>query len=318
FALGGHSLLAMRLISRVRSVLGVEVAIRVLFEAPRVEALARRLGEGGPASRDYETILPIRSSGGLRPLFCIHHAGGFSWPYARLVPHITAEHPIYGLQARNLMQPEMLPQTVEEMAADYLSAIREIQPVGPYNLVGWSYGGLVAHAMATQLQSMGEEVALLALLDTYPGDCQQASPEGASEAEQRADLAGAMDAAIGKMLEASRDTGHDLSKLEAHHHAAIMDALGNNARLMRTFQPQRLRGDLTLFVAMQGEFKAPRAAWRAYVEGEVIIHRIDCAHDNMMDPFAAEQIGRTLSGALARQRMNLELGAKGGKIGESL
>ena len=54
------------------------------------------------------------------------------------------------------------------MAEDYVSIIRKIQPTGPYNLLGWSFGGLVAHAIATQLQDMGEEVALLALLDSYP------------------------------------------------------------------------------------------------------------------------------------------------------
>ena len=56
------------------------------------------------------------------------------------------------------------------MAADYLDLIRKIQPSGPYNLLGWSFGGLVAHAIATKLQAAGEEVALLALLDSYPCD----------------------------------------------------------------------------------------------------------------------------------------------------
>jgi thioesterase domain-containing protein len=57
---------------------------------------------------------------------------------------------------------------IEEMALDYLSRIREIQPSGPYRLLGWSFGGLVAHAMATRLQDQGEEVDLLVLLDAYP------------------------------------------------------------------------------------------------------------------------------------------------------
>src|SRR5260370_16768965 len=66
----------------------------------------------------------------------------------------------------------MLPNSIEEVALDYLSLIREVQPRGPYNLLGWSFGGLVAHAIATHLQSTDEKVGLLALLDSYPSNCE--------------------------------------------------------------------------------------------------------------------------------------------------
>ena len=71
------------------------------------------------------------------------------------------------MQARSLLERDALPESLEDVAADYLRLIREIQPARPYSLLGWSFGGLVA-AIATQLQAMGEEVSILALLDSYP------------------------------------------------------------------------------------------------------------------------------------------------------
>src|SRR5690606_387828 len=136
FELGGHSLLAARLVSQVQAAFGVKVAIRTLYAAPTVAALAKALGEGAIARQyAFETVLPLRETGSRNPVFCVHAAGGLSWRYAEFLRHLPTDCPLYGIQSSGFLETG-LPESVEEMAAAYVGAIREIQPEGPYRLIG--------------------------------------------------------------------------------------------------------------------------------------------------------------------------------------
>jgi thioesterase domain-containing protein len=160
----------------------------------------------------------------------------------------------------------------------------------------------VAHAIATELQSMDEEVALLALLDSYPSGRDNSLHGNNRERTEEVLFAGVADPTVRNMLDILRREGHNLTTLQEHHYEAITDAFNNNTRLMRKFVPQRFRGDVSLFVATEGRPTPPSDIWRPYVGGHTKVHRIDCGHDNMMDPAPAAKIGNVLASEIDRQR----------------
>jgi len=299
FALGGHSLLAMTLASRIRAAFGRDVAIRTLFEAPTVEALARHLADSGPVRSDFDVLLPLRIEGNLPALFCIHPAVGVSWPYSRLIPHIPAGHPIYGLQTR--IQPELFPATLEDMAADYLAVIRNVQPHGPYNLLGWSFGGIVAYAIATELERCGERVELLALLDSYPSFREQLATGG----DAAPDLAAVTFVdPLQRMLRTLRDEGYAFAADDENQFEALEAAYENSAGCLRHFVPRRYGGDVLLFAAVEGAVDPPVDSWRPYVGGRLDVCQIECRHELMLDPDPAGRIGRVLAAELNRRKIS--------------
>ncbi|NEP14132.1 MAG: SDR family NAD(P)-dependent oxidoreductase [Symploca sp. SIO2C1] len=165
FDLGGHSLLVARLINKIEQEFGKSLPLSSLFQSPTVEQLATILRQDSVAS--FSPLFPINSQGSKVPIFCIHPSGGTAFCYFELAQQLGAEQPFYGLQALGLEKGQTPLTRVEDMANLYLSAIREVQPNGPYILLGWSFGGVVALQMASELISQGQQIAFLGLLDTH-------------------------------------------------------------------------------------------------------------------------------------------------------
>ncbi|MEB4211548.1 non-ribosomal peptide synthetase, partial [Mycobacterium sp. 94-17] len=278
FDLGGDSISAMRLISAINAELAAELAVRDLFDAPTVRELSQRLPT---ASADADDVVPVQilRRGRGAPLFCIHPAGGVSWPYQALGHQLDC--PIFGIQQTG-REPNAEPRSVSELAQDYAARIRAAYPAGPYHLLGWSFGGVIAHEVAIELQRRGGVVGRLILLDAQPG------------IDARAHTAPPIDEQLAKLL---AESGAADTPGRQRLFDLLMANLHDNIERYRVHEPRLFEGDISVFAAVRdrGDRGALLARWWApYASGEVGTYAVDCTHDEMLSAASAHMYGDQL------------------------
>ncbi len=292
FDLGGSSLLGARLTTRMRDVLAVEVPPHLLLEATTVAALARHLapavdGGNGPtaatAASRHPCLAELHAGGRGKPLFLVHPAGGHLYWFRDLAAILGEERPVLGLRARGLAPGEEPLASVEAMADLYLAAVREASPTGPYLLGGASMGGMVAYELAQRLRAAGEEVALLALFDTYgPGEVPAPGPAG--------------DGRPG-------DNGHGPreSALDPAEERRVTAVLRASTAAMRAYRPRPYAGRLVFFRAAErrpGEPVRPEEAWVDLAGDGAEVHVVPGDHASMHQRPQVDTLARRLRPSL--------------------
>jgi enterobactin synthetase component F len=301
FELGGDSLLAMRLTSRISAVLGVEAGLRALFKAPTPAELAAAL-DGSRGGDALDVLLSLRRHGSRPPLFCVYPGFGLAWVYAGLLSYLDQDQPVYGIQALGIGDRASLPDSFGEMIRAYVAEIRSVRPAGPYHLLGWSSGGLLAHAIAGELERAGDRVGVLAMLDSRPKPgSDPASPDGDLAAIVRSGLAAdpSYQEFLARMREGLREVYEPVAALDDAEFSAVMLAGVNSLRLMPPPSGTH-RGDLLYFAASDGEPSVPDA-WAPYVGGRIDICHVASDHGAMLGPPALAVIGPALKLVLARE-----------------
>jgi acyl transferase domain-containing protein/thioesterase domain-containing protein/acyl carrier protein len=170
FDLGGHSLIAVRMFSKIKKTYEQDLNLSTLFEARTIRQLAALIRKAGtsivPEVAPSSAVVAIRREGSRLPLFVVSGVGGHVIAFNGVTRYLGEDQPVFALQPQGLDGRAPFLTRVEDMAAYYVRALREVQPHGPYCLAGYSFGGFVVFEMAQQLHAAGETVSLLGLLDT--------------------------------------------------------------------------------------------------------------------------------------------------------
>ena len=177
FELGGHSLSATRLIARLRSAFQMDIPLKSIFLQPTIAEMSKHiLYDGRTRTYRYRSeiprwnrLLPAQPKGSRNPLFVV---AGYMNPddtlllLSRIFPHLGLDQPVFGFQPRWLDGHSEKYASVEEVAREFVTELRDFRPEGPYLLGGDCVGGIVALEMARELSRQGQEVGLLVMFDT--------------------------------------------------------------------------------------------------------------------------------------------------------
>lgn len=161
FDLGGHSLLTLKIIDRAARA-GIRITPDQFFQRQTVAELAAVVDLQAVSD---DTLITLRGSGTKPPIYFVHSTPGDLFGYMTLIHALGPDQPCYGFQSLGLTHKEQAHSSIEEMAAHYVSRLREFQPQGPYLLAGWCYGGIVSFEMARILREQGETPPVVALIE---------------------------------------------------------------------------------------------------------------------------------------------------------
>ncbi|MDD5462574.1 MAG: amino acid adenylation domain-containing protein [Methylococcales bacterium] len=279
FELGGHSLLAVQMIVEINKLFSTDLPLGAFYQSPTIAELGTIISSGNQHTSWY-SLIPVQTQGSRPPLFVIHTAIG------DLPMHLGKDQPLYflryGMAAKTSNYPLHLP-LLEDLAAHYTMELQQKQPCGPYYLMGFSFGGVVAYEMARQLALHGHRVNYVGLLDTdLTKEIQPQSYYHLIIKFLRLSPNQFLSLVKNKInsLRTPKDNGTDFWPHK--------DSIGANVACRSSYRAKVYNGRVTLFQASErGSMFVnpipPEKAWRELLGDRLEVQQISGGHTDMCD-----------------------------------
>lgn len=299
FDLGGHSLLAVKLMTLIEKKFKKHIPMNALFQNPTLKSQADLL-RTNIVIEPNKVIVPIQASGDRNPLFCIHPIGGSVFCYMTLSKHLGNQQPLYGLQQPVFNEPN--PDLwIENLAKHYIKAMQTIQPTGPYQVLGWSFGGILAYEIATQLKNHDQEVSSLTLIDSFlPNSTNLTqiiddneltlfwvkdlySSMGKSFTDQSVKLKGLdHQEQLEFICKKINQDGLFPIEIALTYLESILSVFKKNIEGLINYHPKPYEGDIAIYYAdkTENDFEKIQMInhWTHLISGNVKLHKVACSH----------------------------------------
>ncbi len=304
-SLGVDSLGAIGMTGGLAGWLNRDLPASLMWDYASIDALAEGLTDRKAPER--VGVVNLQPFGDRPPIFFFPGLGGHPVTFATLAEHLGPNQPCFGLTVPGLDGKTKPLTRVEDITAAMLQNVRLVQPQGPYQFVGYSFGGLLAYEAAQQLTAAGETVSLLAIYDTFTPDGRKSRP-----AWQRLILHLYLLIARPGRLQYLRDRvkrRQTLAEAEADPIEPIPKAgstvdtklIGKlNARAAAIYRPRPYPGSVVLFRATERAIHNifykidPSSGWGKLTEGRVQVIHLPGTHLSILSsrntPAVADQL----------------------------
>ncbi len=278
FQLGGHSLLVVSLLARIQEQFGRSIPLAAVLTHPTIEGLAALLRANAQAG-DHQVLVPLGPATDKPNLFLLPGAGGSVAYLLPLARDLAARWRCWGLQAIGHASGAAIPDRIEDIAADYVARIREVQPDGAVRLVGHSFGALVAYEMARRIQAAGGTVALLGLLDNAAPPLDQVPTDQTAPERSEADWLRHIAHRIAILARVDLRLGG----LATDDHGALAECLRNRlidaGLLPADIQPAQFRRFIEIYMANARAAAAYRPRTLPAAAGALVVRASDADAD---------------------------------------